>query len=408
MTNRRRLLAWITAAVVAVLLLAAILIWRQRSSEEFWSTFLVGDPHTGRHIFEKKGCNQCHTVNQPGADAAPDLGFQPSARSTLNQLVTEMWNHAPRMWAQMEAERIPYPSFSTKEMAHLFAYLYTARYMDEPGNVTHGMLLFSEKGCIRCHAVGGEGGKVGPDVTELSPVVTPLFWAETMWNHAPAMEAHMRRMNMAWPHFEDNEMNDLLAYFRSVRAGPLREFDLLPADPGRGWKLFQQKKCIACHAIDGEGGTAAPDLTASQHLPPTLTQVAARMWNHSPAMWAEMKAKGIERPLFEGQEMADLIAFLYSVRYFELAGSPVLGKELFTERGCSRCHGVEAEGGEHGPALRGQEKIFTQVTLAKAFWSHGPRMYKQAEELGLEWPTLEEGNLGHMLAFLNTPPNEAR
>ena len=50
-------------------------------------------------------------------------------------------------------------------------------------------------------------------------------------------------------------------------------------------------------------------------MPRTLTQMAGRMWNHSPQMWAAMKAKGIERPTFEGKEMADLIAFLYSVHY---------------------------------------------------------------------------------------------
>ena len=408
MTARRQLLVWIVAALAASFLLIGILLWQHRSAEERSSTFLVGDPHAGAHIFREKGCSHCHSVNGAGAKLAPDLGFERPARSNLNQLVTEMWNHAPRMWARMEAERIAYPSFSAKEMANLFAYLYTARYVAEPGEVAHGQLLFSQKGCIRCHAIAGEGGELGPDLKKLGPVDTPIFWAQAMWNHAPAMETHMRQMNVPWPHFDGSEMNDLLAYIREERGGPQREFELLPADPGRGWTLFQKKACIVCHAIGGEGGTTAPDLGLGRPLPPTLTQVAGRMWNHSPEMWAAMQAKGIERPAFEGREMADLIAFLYSVRYFELAGSPVVGRELFSERHCSRCHGTDGQGSELAPGLRGRGRFLTPVTLAKALWLHGPRMYQRSQELGLGWPTLQENDLGHLLAFLNSPAEEPR
>ncbi|MBI4466241.1 MAG: c-type cytochrome [Acidobacteria bacterium] len=357
-------------------------------------------------MFEKKGCAHCHAVNGAGGTLAPDLGFQRPARSSLNQLVTEMWNHAPRMWAKMEAEKIGYPDFSAREMADLFSYLYAARYVDEPGDASRGKLLFSQKGCLRCHAIGGEGGRIGPDLRELRPVDTPIFWAQAMWNHAPAMETRMRGLKMAWPEFEGGEMNDLLAYVREERAGPRQEFELLPADPRRGWGVFRRKGCLQCHAISGEGGTAAPDLGAGRALPATLTQVAGRMWNHSPEMWRAMKAKGIERPVFKEKEMADLIAFLYSVHYFDLGGSPLIGQQLFVERQCSRCHGPEARGGEAGPDLRGQGEVRTQVTLAQALWAHGPRMYRRSQELNLGWPALKESDLGHLLAFLNAPPKE--
>lgn len=396
------------AAVAAALLAALIFLGRYCSREERWSTFLVGDPHAGSHTFREKGCNHCHTVNGVGGGRAPDLGFQRPARSTLDQLVTELWNHAPRMWLQMEAEKIAYPTFSAKEMADLFAYLYTARYMDEPGDAGRGRLLFSQKGCIQCHAVGRQGGKVGPDLKRIGAVDTPLFWAQAMWNHAPVMQAQMEERNITWPEFYDDEMNDLLAYIRQERAGPRREYELLPANPERGLDLFRRKACLECHAVGGKGGTTGPDLGAGKPLPPTLTQVAAEMWNHSPEMWTTMDAKGIDRPTFAGQEMADLISFLYSVRYFELAGSPLVGQELFAERRCAQCHGTDARGGDHGPNLRARGRFLTRVTLARALWAHGPRMYRQSQELGLGWPTLEEGDLGHLLAFLNSPPEEPR
>lgn len=405
MTTQRQLLFWVLAALLASLLLIAILVWRHRTAEEFWSTFLAGDPEAGAVTFREKGCRHCHAVNGAGGNLAPDLGFEREARSTLSQLVTELWNHAPRMWAQMEKEQLSYPRFSRKEMADLFAYLYTARYAREPGDVHRGHLLFTLKSCDRCHSIRGGEGKLGPSLTQLGPVDTPIFWAQTMWNHAPAMETHMREMKIDWPTFEGEEMNDLLAYIRLERGGPQREFDLLPASPDRGRALFRDKACIMCHAIAGEGGTLAPDLGSGTPLPHTLTQAAGLMWNHSPAMWAAMKARSLERPTFEGQEMADLIAYLYSVRYFELAGSPGLGRQVFAERGCSRCHGDDARGSESAPDLRGRVQHQTPVTLAQALWMHGPRMFQRSREQGLEWPILKEGDLQHLLAFLNTPPD---
>jgi hypothetical protein len=35
-------------------------------------------------------------------------------------------------------------------------------------------------------------------------------------------------------------------------------------------------------------------------------------------------------------------------------------------------------------------------------------MYERTQELDLEWPVLKEGDLGNLLAFLNTPPEELR
>jgi len=403
MSSRRQLALWVVAAAAAFLLLAGILLWRHRSAEAYFSTFLVGDPHRGAHAFREKGCGHCHRVNGVGSGDAPDLGFRRTERATLNQLVTEMWNHAPDMWKAMRAERISYPSFSPREMADVFAYLYTARYLDEPGDTIRGRMLFSQKGCIRCHAVHGQGGQVGPEVENWPALVTPIFWAQTMWNHAPFMESPIEARHMGWPRFEGSEMNDLLSFVRQARGGPQQEFTLLPANPREGWEVFKKKSCITCHAVGGEGGEVGPDLASGDVLASSLTQVAGQMWNHSPEMWKAMKAKGIERPAFEGQEMADLIAFLYSVKYFELAGSPLIGKQLFEERQCSRCHGADADGGKYGPRLRGRGKLFTPVTMARSLWSHGPRIYARAQELRMEWPKLKENDLGHVLAFLNSP-----
>ncbi len=406
MSSRRQLVFWLAAALVGLGLLGGVLRWERHYVRTRWANFLVGDPHQGRHLFREKNCARCHAVNGVGGRLAPDLGFEQVPQSNLSELAIAMWNHAPRMWERMRAEKVAYPELGFEEMAHLFAYLYTARYVDEPGDAYRGKQLFETKGCIRCHAVHGNGGGRGPDLAPFGYLMTPIAWTQAMWNHAPAMEAEFRKRGLPWPTFQGGEMNDLLAYLRELSAGPRREFELLPADPDRGWRLFQSKSCMACHAVKGEGGRVGPELGPGQELPLTIVQFAGLMWNHSPEMWREMKARGIARPTFTGREMADLIAFLHSVRYFESGGSPQMGRVLVARRGCGDCHGPDAGGSTLGPTLRGRGETYTSVTLAAALWRHGLKMYERTQQLGDPWPALAEDDFGDLVVFLNTPPTE--
>ena len=403
-TSRRHLILWVLAAVGACALLAAVLVWQHRIAQTRWSIFLVGDPSVGAKLFfGKEGCGHCHSVNGSGGKLAPDLGFVRAPQSNLSQLVSAMWNHAPRMWERMRAEKIPYPDLCNEEMAHLFAFLYTARYVDEPGDTFNGQRLFQKQHCVRCHAVRGQGGTVGPDLAEVSGLDTPIRWTQAMWNHAPAMTAGAQRMGLAWPRFQNREMNDLLAWFREISRGERHETELLPASPDRGWNVFRTKSCIACHAVRGAGGRIGPELGPGRQMPLTIAQFAGLMWNHAPDMWRALESQKVPRPLLQGQEIADLVAFLSSLRYFEPVGSPVMGKTLFADRGCSRCHGNQGEGARQGPALRGRGRPTTTITLATALWGHGPKMFERTRQLNQPWPTLNESDIGDVVAFLNAP-----
>jgi hypothetical protein len=43
------------------------------------------------------------------------------------------------------------------------------------------------------------------------------------------------------------------------------------------------------------------------------------------------------------------------------------------------------------------------VSFATALWSHGPAMNTRAEKLGIAWPSLEPGDVGELISFLNDP-----
>ncbi len=404
---RRRPVIWLAAAVIALAILAAVLMWGRKHMPQRGATFLAGDPVSGGMLFESKRCSHCHAINGSGGKIAPDLGAGRNAtRANLGQLVATMWNHAPEMWKRMQQESLRAAPMSQSEVTDLFAFLYLARYVDEPGNSHSGRRLFQSKGCIQCHAIRGDGGTIGPDLANISGVDTPIEWTQTLWNHAPEMEKNFPRTGMPWPRFDKSEMSDLLAYVREVSTSPRSEFRLLPANPARGWELFQSKSCIVCHAVQGTGGHVGPDLGAARQTPMTMVEFAGAMWNHSPQMFREMANKGVQRPTFSGQEMADLMAFFNSLRYFEPNGSVQAGRGVFASRGCSRCHGTNGEGTSLGPSLRGQ--MVNSVTLATALWAHGPEMYRRTQSLGIAWPKLDENDLGDLFAFLNSAPEEGR
>jgi len=403
MTSKKQLLIWIAVAVAASTLLLGVLFWEQRSMSTRWTSLWVGDPHVGAKLFfEKKGCAQCHPANGYGGNLAPDLGFARDPKSDMSNLVSAMWNCAPRMWESIRKKGMKFPSLNQEEMAHLFAFLYTARYLDQSGDKLRGAQLLRAKGCMYCHAVRGLGGDKGSDLSKVAGVDTPILWTQAMWNHAPKMEVLMREAGVAWPRFQGREMNDLLSYIRDVSSGPRRERSLLPASPERGWKLFQSKSCINCHVVSGKGGRVGPELGPGRPIPLTVIQFAGLMWNHSPEMWKAQSTRNISRPTFEGQEIADLVAFLASLRYFEPVGSAHMGKTIFVERDCGRCHGAAAEGDRQGPALRRRGRTYSTVALATALWSHGPNMYKRTKELKIPWPMLADSDVGNLISFLNS------
>jgi mono/diheme cytochrome c family protein len=219
-----------------------------------------------------------------------------------------------------------------------------------------------------------------------------------MWNHAPAMQAEMEARGLRWPELHDNDVVDLMAYFRTRTPGPRRNLLLQPANAEAGRRLFQKKGCASCHQLRDIESLSAPQQGADP-LPRTLGQFAARMWNHSPAMWTRMKAEKVPRPRFSNQEMADVIAYLFVERYFEPAGDVAKGKSAFQAKGCSSCHGLEGE--RAGGKLRNWRGRMSPITFATVMWNHGPPMAELMGDQNVSWPQFRSGEMDDLIAYLN-------
>src|SRR5574341_1155268 len=118
--------------------------------------FLAGDAKAGMQAFFNKGCARCHAVLGEGGRTAPDWARAPGAHLSAAELVAAMWNHAPAMWEKMRLEHLAPPKFTENEMANLFAFLYSVRALDEPGDAERGRKLLSDKRRSEERRVGKE------------------------------------------------------------------------------------------------------------------------------------------------------------------------------------------------------------------------------------------------------------
>lgn len=364
---------------------------------------LPGDAKKGWQSFFTKGCIKCHSVWGEGGTAGPNLSITPSRHLSEAQLAATMWNHAPSMWEKMLAKGINFKSMSQEEMADIFAFLYFIRYTDEPGDQEKGKELLLTKKCSNCHAIQGKGGKIGPDLTKWKAYTNPILWTQMMWNHAPQMEEEMSKRGIAWPRFEGNEMVDIISYIKSINKSGDKIF-LSPGDPKEGKTEFSKKGCSLCHStgkdIIKNGPNLGRDLRKGQSFPRTITQVAGLMWNHSPQMWKIMKQKEVKRPQLSAQEMADIIAYLFSLQYFDEPGDRIKGSKVFEEKYCIKCHTVNAKGGLKGPDLKNWSKQVSPISMAQAMWNHGPSMLTEIKKMGLTWPKFEGKEIVDLMEYL--------
>lgn len=348
---------------------------------------LPGEVREGWKVFATKKCNFCHSIWGEGGKGGRDLGTLPESYVSQSQLAALMWNHGPEMWGKMSARKIPLQKLEKKEMADLFAFLYFIRYMDEPGEPQKGKVLIETKGCIKCHTVK-EGTK--GDLSRWGMYVNPILWAQMMWNHAPQMEEEIKRIGISGVEFKGNEMVDLIAYIRSQSAKTEKIY-LSPGDPQSGDKLFVKKGCIQCHAPAGE-----LDLSRKKDFPKTLAQFAGMMWNHSHEMWRRMKERGIARPLLSPQEMTDLVAYLFSTRYFDEPGDADRGKRVFKKKQCHLCH---TKG--KGPDLTVLKGQISPILMTQTMWNHGPEMLEKMRKARVSWQKIEGKEMVDLMEYLN-------
>lgn len=388
-----------TVALVSFLLLGSL---GQAMAQPLFSP--TWDPLAGSRIFGSKGCTRCHTINGAGGEAGPDLARMTGRRSFYD-LAAAIWNHLPRMIEGMRQLGIHRPRLTPQETGDLIAFLYTLDYFGPPGNTEIGRRLFTEKKCVVCHQVGGVGGVVGPNLDFLQQYGSPIFVAAAMWNHGPAMAEAMRAKDIDRPTFKESELLDLIAYLKSASTSPAEgPLYVFPGRADEGRQIFVRKRCIECHSTEGPealGSKAGPAL-AKRDLHLGLTQFAAVMWNKIPVMLEAMKVRHISIPRLQAQEMADLVAYLYSVQYLAGPGDSRQGQKLVADKGCLDCHSISGKGGKSAVDFAQVPGLGSPTVVVSALWNHAFVMESSMKGRGIPWPRLSPEAMADLVAFLQT------
>jgi cytochrome c2 len=259
-----------------------------------------GDVERGRRVFAEKQCHRCHAlVRVDGGGIGPAVPDWPSLTDPV-LFLEAMWNHGAAMREETQADRIPWPALTVRELADLLAYVYNLP--DRPprlgrlalGSPAAGMRLFDDLGCIRCHSVL----ETDADRIALAPAAgtarTITDLAVAMWNHQPVMQEWANETGMEVPNLERGQMGQLLSYL--MEEGFLDK----QGNEKRGARVFETRGCQGCHK--GEMDFPARDWRA--------TDLVAAVWMHGPSMRERMAKEGVRWPVLSEADMADLIAWL--------------------------------------------------------------------------------------------------
>jgi cytochrome c2 len=183
---------------------------------------------------------------------------------------------------------------------------------------------------------------------------------------------------------------------------------LAAADASRGAEVLRRENCLLCHSLRGEGGSVAPDLSrriGQNYTPAALTSL---MWNHAPAMWAEIAARQIPRPQLSQMDAEDLFAYLYSVRFFDRAADAGRGKQLFEERHCAECHSLAEPSKGPGTPVSTWKSLADPIALVQQMWNHSSAMKSALEKRKDLRVTLTGQELTDLTLYLQSVPPHGR
>lgn len=345
---------------------------------------IAADSVRGAQLFVSLHCVQCHSVNGQGGKLAPDLGQLIDRNFTPASLAATMWNHAPTMWAAMRQQNVQARNLDPQAAADLFAYFYSRRFFEMPGDAARGKHAFESKRCAECHGLTQAKLPGAKPVSEWEALDHPLALVSAMWNHAATMQQQFAKQRIAWPELTSQNLTDILVYLRNIPASRNLSARFEITAEQNGEVLFQSKGCASCH-------------TAASALEPrlkgkTLTDIAVAMWNHEPKM-------GKRASSFDPDEMRSLLSYLWAQAFFRDSGNASAGKKVFLTKQCSDCHNNPPSG---VPKLPASGKSFDGPAMVSALWAHGPQMLQQMQAKGIQWPRFQANDMSNLIAYLNS------
>ncbi|MBI5208456.1 MAG: c-type cytochrome [Elusimicrobia bacterium] len=211
--------------------------------------------------------------------------------------------------------------------------------------------------CVSCHVGMALDGKEvpGDKVFGRHPNVIhdPARFGCTVCHGGQGTATLLEEAHGTAPHCPEALLPKRYAY---ASCGSCHAYQDVPARAGleTARAVFERSDCLACHRMDGRGGTMRPG-GAGGLEGPALSRVG--MLGYAPDWYAGHQRKKAaassgpwrsSMPELTDEERRSLSAYLRTA-----VGAPglVLAKSLFLSRGCLGCHKVGGAGGDDGPDL---------------------------------------------------------
>ncbi len=137
----------------------------------------------GRTLFNKT-CTECHGVDGAEGERAPALvGDRRFFRLSETALFETIKNGIPG--TAMPALGLPDDDI-WRIVVFIRAMRASASDAAVPGDREHGLAVFSGKGdCLKCHALQGRGGTIGPDLSNIGAQITLQHLREALTQERP-------------------------------------------------------------------------------------------------------------------------------------------------------------------------------------------------------------------------------
>lgn len=156
--------------------------------------------------------------------------------------------------------------------------------------------------------------------------------------------------------------------------------------------------CLQCHGVRDAG--TAPDLSGRLIPEYTVPALAAALWNHTPAMWAEVSARIATQPAPDEDEWAGAFRYLYSIQFAQRPAAIQQGRNVFESR-CAKCHGGARSTAPRATPLARWAPLDDPMALIHGMWNHASSM-KSEFAAGGTWKKLSGDDLLNLTVYVQS------
>jgi mono/diheme cytochrome c family protein len=223
----------------------------------------------GNQLFETVGCRGCHKLGGVGGNLGPELDKVGARRSPdwLKQ-------HFIAPSAVTPNSGMPPQKFAEPDLDAIVLYMLSQTGANLPGfyasmkvipSASEGRRLFQLKGCIGCHTVAGQGGKIGPALDDVGLRRTPE-WMMQHFRDPQSVTPGSVMPRFGFTEAESRALTDFLVHLRDQQVALSIPALMAPVDRGR--EVFRKYGCAGCHGPEGKGGVPNPNAKTAQLVPP--------------------------------------------------------------------------------------------------------------------------------------------